>query len=253
MAENQDAGLNIEVNAVANKKSAEQAVNELASGVQQAAKKGRIEVPVDITVPIDNTKKKLTEAQKDITSEISKLMSKGFSASGKDIDTLTSKFDKFTKALDTAGKGRQNKIFREIRRQVEELQKSYRALKTETNSAKTHTTKTSSTKKSTKKTAKDRYLDNQETYSKQAQGAGKKTALKKELVEVRENKSPIKSSSDIKPGKTNDYLMKLSEYSAHGSNWANELAKILKEETAKAAKSLYTYINPELQPRYKNW
>lgn len=253
MAENQDAGLNIEVNAVANKKSAEQAVNELTSGVQQAAKKGRIEVPVDITVPIDNTKKKLTEAQKDITSEISKLMSKGFSASGKDIDTLTSKFDKFTKALDTAGKGRQNKIFREIRKQVEELQKSYRALKVETNRAKTHATKTSSTRKSTKKTAaKDRYLDQQEAYSKQAQGAGKRAALKKELAEVRENKSPIKSSGDIKPGKTNDHLVRLSEYSAHGSNWANELATILKEEVAKAEKTLVTYIDPSYKNRTEN-
>lgn len=151
MAENNDANLNIEVNAVANKQSAEQAVNELVSGVQKASNKGRIEVPVDITVPIDNTKKKLTKAQEDITSEISKMMAKGFSASGKDIDTLTSKFEAFIKALDAAGKGRQNKTFREIRRQVEELQKSYKALKTETNSAKSYTPKATNTRKSTKR------------------------------------------------------------------------------------------------------
>ena len=247
MAENQDAGLNIEVNAVANKKSAEQAVNELASGVQQASKKGRIEVPVDITVPIDDTKKKLTEAQKDITSELSKMMTKGFSASGKDIDTLTSKFDKFIKALDAAGKGRQGKIFREIRKQVEEIQKSYKALKAETKSTKSYTAKATNTKKPTAEKLKkgyEDYLAKQEKYSKQAQGAGKRKELKQELAEVRANKSPIKSSGDIRASGTNDHLMRLSDYSAHGSNWANDLAKTLKEEIAKSAKTLVTYIDP---------
>ena len=252
MAENpQDAGLNIEVNAVANKKSAEQAVNELASGVQQATKKGRIEVPVDITVPIDDTKKKLTEAQKDITSELSKMMTKGFSASGKDIDSLTSKFIKFTKAFDQAGKGRQNKIFKEIRKQVEELQKSYKALKAEQSTGVAKVSKTSGSKR-TKKTAEDRYLDKQEEYSKKAQGAGKKAELKKELAEVRENKSPVKSSGNIRPGSTSDHMMRLSEYSAHGSNWANELAKTLKEEVAKAAKTLVTYIDPSYAKKTKD-
>ena len=240
MAENNDANLNIEVNAVANKQSAEQAVNELVSGVQKASNKGRIEVPVDITVPIDNTKKKLTKAQEDITSEISKMMAKGFSASGKDIDTLTSKFEAFTKALDAAGKGRQNKIFREIRRQVEELQKSYKALKTETNSAKSYTPKATNTKKSTRQAARDRYLDQQEQYSKRAQGAGERAELKRELDYVQKNKSDVPSSGNIAASKTNEDLMRLSEYSAHGSNWANELARALKEEVAKAAKTLVT-------------
>ena len=252
MAENNDANLNIEVNAVANKQSAEQAVNELVSGVQKASNKGRIEVPVDITVPIDNTKKKLTKAQEDITSEISKMMAKGFSASGKDIDTLTSKFEAFTKALDAAGKGRQNKIFREIRRQVEELQKSYKALKTETNSAKSYTPKATNTKKSTRQTARDRYLDQQEQYSKRAQGAGERAELNRELDEVRKNKSNVPSSGNISPGKTNEHLMRLSEYSAHGSNWATELAKVLKEEIAKSAKTLVTYIDPNYKTRTKN-
>ena len=254
MAENQDASrnsanLNIEVNAVANKKSAEQAVNELASGVQQASKKGRMEVPVDITVPIDNTKKKLTEAQKDITSELSKMMAKGFSASGKDIDTLTSKFDKFTKALDSAGKGRQNKIFREIRRQVEELQKAYKALRTETNSTKSYTPKATNTRKSTRKTAEDRYYDTQEQYSKRAQGA-----TKREQYKGVETTGPqgYRTNSGVDAGKTNEYLMRLSEYSAHGSNWATELAKVLKEEIAKSAKTLVTYIDPNYKTKTKN-
>lgn len=238
MAENQDTKLEIEVVAKANKGSAEQAVNDIASGVQQATKKSRIEVPIDITVPIDNTKKKLTEAQKDITAEISKMMSEGFSASGKDIDTLISKFNKFTKAMDTAGKGRQNKIFKEIRRQVEELKKSYQKLKTETNDAKGYTTKTSNTKKSTKKTAKDRYLDQQEEYSKRAPGAGRKAELKKELEYVRKNKSPMKSSGNIKGSMTNDYELRASEYSFYGSKFARMQAQSAREAKKWERKSL---------------
>ena len=247
MAENNDANLNIEVNAVANKQSAEQAVNELVSGVQKASNKGRIEVPVDITVPIDNTKKKLTKAQGDITSEISKMMAEGFSASGKDIDRLTSKFEAFTKALDAAGKGRQNKIFREIRRQVEELQKSYKALKTETNSAKSYTPKATNTKKSTRQTARDRYLDQQEQYSKRAQGAGERAELKRELDEVRRSKSDVPSSGNIKESMVNEHEMRLSRYSSYGSNWARDLAKTLKIEEARAAKTLKKWFDKDYE------
>ena len=242
MAENNDARLEIEVVGVGNEQSGEQSVKDIQKGINKASDKGRIKVPVDITVPIDNTKTKLTKAQKDITSELSKMMTKGFSASGKDIDALVSKFDKFTKALDAAGKGRQNKIYREIRKQVEELQKSYRALKSEMSTTPTKVSKSSS-KKAPKKTAEDRYLDKQEEYSKRSQGAGKRKELYKELDYVRENKSLVKSSN-IKPSATNDDLMKLSEYSSYGSKWASELSRILKEEMAKSAKTLVTYIDP---------
>lgn len=242
MAENNDARLEIEVVGVGNEKSGEQSVKDIQKGINKASDKGRIKVPVDITVPIDNTKTKLTKAQKDITSELSKMMTKGFSASGKDIDALVSKFNKFTKALDAAGKGRQNKIYREIRKQVEELQKSYRALKSEMSTTPTKVSKSSS-KKAPKKTAEDRYLDKQEEYSKRSQGAGKRKELYKELDYVRENKSLVKSSN-IKPSATNDDLMKLSEYSSYGSKWASELSRILKEEMAKSAKTLVTYIDP---------
>ena len=132
---------------------------------------------------------------------------------------LTSKFNTFTKALDAAGKGRQNKIFREIRRQVEELQKSYKALKTETNSAKSYTPKATNTKKSTRQTARDRYLDQQEQYSKRAQGA-----TKREQYKGVETTGPqgYRTNSGVDASRTSDYLMKLSRYSPHGSNWARK-------------------------------
>lgn len=247
MANNED-DIKIVFGAEADESSAEQTGKKLRKSVEKGfGDDGRIKVPVDITVPIDNTKKKLTEAQKDITSEISKMMAKGFSASGKDIDNLTSKFNTFTKALDAAGKGRQNKIFREIRRQVEELQKSYKALKTETNSAKSYTPKATNTKKSTRQTARDRYLDQQEQYSKRAQGAGERVELKKELDEVRKNKSNIPSSGNIKESMVNEHEMRLSRYSSYGSNWARDLAKTLKIEEAKAAKTLKKWFDKDYE------
>ena len=247
MANNED-DIKIVFGAEADESSAEQTGKKLRKSVEKGfGDDGRIKVPVDITVPIDNTKKKLTEAQKDITSEISKMMAKGFSASGKDIDNLTSKFNTFTKALDAAGKGRQNKIFKEIRRQVEELQKSYKALKTETNSAKSYTPKATNTKKSTRQTARDRYLDQQEQYSKRAQGAGERVELKKELDEVRKNKSNIPSSGNIKESMVNEHEMRLSRYSSYGSNWARDLAKTLKIEEAKAAKTLKKWFDKDYE------
>lgn len=116
---------NIVVGAEADVNSAKKAAKDIGKAVESSVKGGHIEVPVDITIPIDKSKDKLTRAQKDITATISKMMTKGFSASGKDIDTLTSKFNTFVKAFDQAGKGRRNNIFREIRKQVEDLQKSY--------------------------------------------------------------------------------------------------------------------------------
>lgn len=101
-------------------------------------------------------------------------------------------------------------------------------------------------------TAYDDYLNKQEKYSRQAQGAKERKELFQELDEVRENKSPVKSSGNIKASSTNDYLMRLSEYSAHGSRWANELARTLREEVAKSAKTLVTYIDPSYKKRTEN-
>ena len=248
-----ETGLNIEVNAVANKQSAEQAVNELVSGVQKASNKGRIEVPVDITVPIDNTKKKLTKAQEDITSEISKMMAKGFSASGKDIDNLTSKFNTFTKALDSAGKGRQNKIFREIRKQVEELQKSYKALQDSQKASRPYETKVKKTnssrktKSSRRPTTEDEYYKQQEEYSTRAKGAGEKAEAKRDLKTYYKEGPYLRSSGNIDKTTFNEHEAKLSRYSFYGSNWARELNKILKKEAAKAIASLVTYIDKDYE------
>ena len=253
MANNED-DIKIVFGAEADESSAEQTGKKLRKSVEKGfGDDGRIKVPVDITVPIDNTKKKLTEAQKDITSEISKMMAKGFSASGKDIDTLTSKFDKFAKALDSAGKGRQNKIFREIRKQVEELQKSYKALQDSQKASRPYETKVKKTdssrktKSSRRPTTEDEYYKQQEQYSTRAKGAGEKVEAKRDLKTYYKEGPYLKSSGNIDQTTFNEHEARLSRYSSYGSNWARELNKILKEETAKAIASLVTYIDKDYE------
>ena len=172
-----ETGLNITVGAVADENSAKQAVKDISKAVDSSVKGGRIEVPVDITIPIDKSKDKLTKAQKDVTATISKMMSKGFSASGKDIDTLTSKFNEFTKAFDQAGKGRQNKIFKEIRKQVEDLQKSYRNLQKTT---RTGDTKIKSTSKKGKGYSKETIEAAKKEWEKEIKAKEAKRANKRE-------------------------------------------------------------------------
>lgn len=244
MANNED-DIKIVFGAEANEASGEQAGKKLEKSVKKGiGNDGHVKVPIDITVPIDKNKDKLTKAQQTVITKLNKMTSKGFSASAKDIDDLSSKFKAFTEAFDKAGKGRQNKIFKEIRRQVEDVQKAYRALKTEQSTGSTKVSKTSS--KKTKKTAEDRYLEKQAKYSERAQGATKRTQYKG--VETT-GPQGYKTKSGVDASKTSDHMMRLSEYSAHGSNWANELARILKEETAKAAKTLVTYIDSSYKPK----
>ena len=168
-----EADFKIFVGAEAVKGSGKKAVNEVAKEVDSVVKGGRINIPVDITVPIDSTKSKLTKAQKDITTEIGKMTSKGFSASGKDMDALTSKLDKFMQSAKEAGKDNRNPIVKAINQQVKDLQQQYKELIKVEKATRDYETKVNKTNKINKtssktKTAYDEYLDKQENYSKRA-------------------------------------------------------------------------------------
>lgn len=217
MANNED-DIKIVFGAEADEASGEQAGKKLEKSVKKGiGNDGHVKVPIDITVPIDKSKDKLTKAQQTVITKLNKMTSKGFSASAKDIDDLSSKFKAFTEAFDKAGKGRQNKIFKEIRKQVEDVQKAYKALKTEQSTGSTKVSKTSSRK--TKKTAEDRYLEKQEKYSKQAQGAGKRAELRKELDYVRKNKSPGSLGNRTIHGVATKQTLQETEYSRILSKW----------------------------------
>ena len=70
-----ETGLNISVNAGANEASGAKAAKDLEKKVNNSVKGGRITVPVDITVPIDKDKDKLSQAQSEVVKKIRKLTS----------------------------------------------------------------------------------------------------------------------------------------------------------------------------------
>ena len=92
-----ETGLNIPVNAVANKNSAKEAVNELGKNVLSSLKDGCIEIPAELKVPIKGASKDLQKAQKDVIKQWEKTFKEGFSSSAKDLDALTEAYQRFKK------------------------------------------------------------------------------------------------------------------------------------------------------------
>lgn len=218
-----ETDLQLTVGAVADKSSADKAAKDIVKAVDSSVKGGRIEIPVDVTVPIDKTKSKLTKAQKDITTEISKMMSKGFSASGKDIDNLTSKFNEFAKTFDQAGKGRQNKIFREIRRQVESLQNSYKELQKAEKATRIYDTKTKNT--GTKQRKNNKYNPDFGVHSKEEIRANEK-AYKNRLLKGWQQAGPrgFKRNTGFDGGvATSRTLMDTERGGSYPSNLARQM------------------------------
>lgn len=221
-------GLNIPISAYADEDSAKKAVKDISKAIDSSVKGGRITVPVDINVPIDENKEKLTKAQKVVIDTLTKMTSKGFSASGKDIDDLTSKFNDFTQALDQAGKGRQNKIFREIKKRVEEVKSTYRAMQIDKKSTRMHDTKVNKTTKQKAKKVKG-YIDTGAKISKKEIDAAIKTEQKRRYKGTKFTGPAGFGSGWIDPGKTNEREAKLSEVSSYPSNIARQLRQSEKE------------------------
>lgn len=242
-----ETGLNIPIGAYADEKSAEAAVKNISKKVDSSLKDGRIEIPIELKAPIKGASEELLKAQKDVIKKLEATSKKGFSSSSKEADALIKSYTNFKKLVGQAHKNNMT----QIKDLSTIISKKVQSLKLEKNMTREQQKANSAKAVNVKKSAKDKYLNKQEEYSKRAQGAGKRTELRKELAEVQENKSHIKSNN-IRPSTTNDDLVRLSEYSAHGSNWARELAKTLKEETAKAAKTLVTYIDPSLAKKVKS-
>lgn len=92
-----ETGLNIPVSAVADKDSAKEAVNELTKGVLSSLKDGYIEIPAELKVPIKGASKDLEKAQKDVINQWEKTFKEGFSSSAKDLDNLTTAYQRFKK------------------------------------------------------------------------------------------------------------------------------------------------------------
>ena len=238
-----ETGLNITVGAVADENSAVKAAKDLTKAVDSSVKGGRITVPVDISVPIDESKEKLTKAQKVVIDTLTKMTSKGFSASGKDIDDLTSKFNEFTHALDEAGKGRQNKIFREIRKQVEEVKQTYKAVQVDRKSTRTHDTKTNRSKVSKKQKG---YIDTGAKISKKEIDAAIKSEQKRRYKGTKSTGPAGFGSGWVDPGRTNERDAKLSELSSYPSGMARQIRQSERESKSWMKDSLVITKDKEL-------
>lgn len=225
-----ETDLKIGVKAVPNEKSAEQTVNKLADGVEKASKKGRIKVPVSINTLIDNkdTESKLSKAQKDVVKAINKMSKKGFSASAKDIDALNSKMTEFTHQMDQAGKGHQNKVFREIRKQVDELNKSYKALQLDTKSARVRDTKTSRSNSKPRR-KQDKFNPDSGPVSDESIEASTRQPQKRQLKGIGSVLPKKYGSGWVDSSRTNEYEVKKSEVSFYPSNMARQFMQSRRE------------------------
>lgn len=259
-----DTELKILIGAIADEKSADEATKQLVNRVFSKLKDGAVKLPINSELSKSELKKlddNAKQARKEVVRRYNKLQKemanpKGFDAFsdkainelvelGKAFATFNSKVSgrskNSVKAV-TDVKAALGDVFQLYENEVKLLNSKIKELGLQDKVSKNLTT-TRSRRSSRNADAYDRYLDKQKQYSKQAEGAGKRKELLEELDEVRKNKSPMKSSA-IRPSATTDHMIKLSEYSAHGSNWANSLSKILKEETAKSAATLVKYIDP---------
>lgn len=245
---------NVVVGAVTDEASAKKASRDITEQVLGALKNGYIEIPTTISDKFDKSKAsvKLLRAQEDFVNQWKKMSAEGFSSSERDLQTFIDKFTEFKRLMGKEGKSnsKQNlairdtglgeivQAYRNASKDLDAKIKAYKNLTTSINSS----TKQTTTKKST---AKDRYLDKQEQYSNRAQGAGEKAELKRELDYVRENKSLVQSSGNIRESGFNEYEALLSKYSQYASKWARDLAATLKEETAKAMAHIHRYFDKD--------
>jgi hypothetical protein len=165
----EEARLLLSVEANAKKGSGEKAYDDIN---KETNKKGPVKIPVDITLPIDRTKTKLTQAQKNITDLVDKMTSKGFSAYKKKdvIGLLDSELKKFMNTAKEAGKDNRNPVIKAINQRVKDLQQQYRELQKVEKSTRDYETNANKNNKTTskEKTAYDNYLDKQKNYSKRA-------------------------------------------------------------------------------------
>lgn len=251
--------------------SASDAVDKIIKTVQSklkssiyGGKDGVITLPATIEGKFKNGReidKSITDAYAAIYKKAKQMADESVSLTLEDIEDFKTQIDKFGKKT---SKYKSSDIISNANNNLRQMLSTYQdyvnELRIEVSKVqKTQIKQTQKVKAQQKaktqqkgKTAYDDYLNKQEKYSRQAQGAKERKELFQELDEVRENKSPVKSSGNIRASSTNDYLMRLSEYSAHGSKWANELARTLREEVAKSAKTLVTYIDPSYKKRTEN-
>lgn len=241
-----DAGLNIEVNAKANKKSAETAAQELEKSVISSLKDGYIEIPTEIKAPIKGASKELKQAQQDVLTQWKKTFSEGFSSSSQDMDELIKKYQKFKRlAKGKLGEDQTQWITKNIGTQIATYKKEQKKASENTQiqpkqtktTIKTDTQKTKQSKKFNPdfgpKSVEEIDANIMQEFARKMNGI--KSVLPKGF-----------GTGWVKPDMTNDIEAQNSEQSYYKNNWGRQLEQSLKEAYAESAKTLVTYIDKEL-------
>lgn len=241
-----ETGLNIPIGAYADEQSAEKAVKDISKKVDSSLKDGRIEIPVELKAPIKGASSELLKAQEDVIKKWEAASKKGFSSSSKEVNSLIDSYTNFKRLVGQAHKSNMTQI-KDLDAIIGKKIQSFRIEKTARRAEQKEQLKRaqSANKKSSTKHSKNFGLPSDEEIENDIKQDLKRKS--KGLSSIT-NKLDYKSKSGADPSRTTDQMMRLSEYSAHGSNWANELARTLKEETAEAAKHLTKWIEPNYKP-----
>ena len=215
-----DAGLNIEVNAKANKKSAETAAQELEKSVISSLKDGYIEIPTEIKAPIKGASKELKQAQQDVLTQWKKTFSEGFSSSSQDMDELIKKYQKFKRlAKGKLGEDQTQWITKNIGTQISTYKRELKKAKeasvakrtTEFEKTKQHKTNTKSNKK------QKGYIDTGAKITNENKEGDIRAHQKRQLKGIKQVLPNGYGSGWINPGRTNEYEGKKSELSFYAS------------------------------------
>lgn len=259
MADGKNDDLGLSLGVYPDEKSVVSAANAISREVLNKFKDGRIDVPVELSTKFDKNKvnASLIEAQEEFIKEYNKLSSKGFSASTKELKNFIRLYDEYKaemskahqtgsaqyRSLRTSNLGEE---FQGYKKQMEQLAKDVADSVAKNGLKLSRQTKTLIKMPNMSKPKSIRNQDTQlaKEFDDYVNHLREKYKEKHEVTPNRMGSTPpkgYKTSTSIDPGKTSERLMRLSEYSAHGSNWADELARTLKEEIKKSIADLKVY------------
>lgn len=254
---NDDLGLSLGV--YPDEKSVVNAAKAISKEILNKFKNGHIDIPVELSTEFDKSKvsKDLIEAQEEFIKEYNKLSSKGFSASTKELKNFVKLYDEFkaeiTKSKQWGSKQNLafrdfnlNEIFQDYKKQMNDLSKDVAKSVAKNGLKLSRETKTLIKIPNMSKPKSIRTQDAQlaKEFDDYVENLRQKYKEKHEVTPNRMGSTPpkgYKRDSSIDLGRTSERLMRLSEYSAHGSNWADELARTLKEEIKKSIADLKVY------------
>lgn len=262
-----ETGLQITVGAVADEKSADNATKQIVSRVFDKLKEGAIKLPINSKLDKADLRKlddSMKQARKEVVSRYNKLLKdmddpKGFDAfSDKAIKDLV-ELGKAYSAFNSKASGRSKNnlaaiyevkaalgdVFQLYESEVRALNSKIKELGIQEKVAK----KLVSTRPRRKATYFGPHSE-EEIDANIKQHKERQYKLKyKDLAKIGP-KGPGGMTRDL--GSTSDRLLSLSEYSAHGSNWANKIARIMERDKERAKKSLKIYKDASYVPNGKD-